>query len=105
MLAIVGIGLLANQVWTADSMQAPAASQPLTRVQALTGNQTGSFLAIVIAITAAAFALFVFRHSIRLHRLINRGEAFVSQNPWLDIVTVMVFTAGFVLTRPNGVIG
>jgi hypothetical protein len=109
MLVIVGVGALANKFWyTSASASANtglglssqlAATQSLTRVQALTNDPTGKVLSVVILVTFAAFALFVVRHSRRLHRLITQGEAFVSDHPWLDVVTVFVFTVGFVLTR------
>jgi hypothetical protein len=110
MLAIIGVGTVVNKLWTASSFAGAgasaatlnpnlAATQGLTRVQLLTNNPNQRILLAVILISFAAFALFFFRHSRRLHRTITRGEAFVSDHPWLDIVTVFVFTAGSVLTR------
>jgi hypothetical protein len=104
MLAIVGTGAVVNKLWasganTALALNPRLATAQLTRVQALTGDQTGRVLEVAILVTFAALVLFVIRHSRRLHRLVLEGEAFVSDHPWLDIVTVFVFTAGFVLTR------
>lgn len=109
MLAIVGVGAIVNRLWPAGALPGAnsslalnsqlSANQSLTRVQALTGDQTGRILEVVMLVTFAAFALFVIRHSRRLHRLVLEGEAFVSDHPWLDIVTVFVFTTGLVLTR------
>ncbi len=104
MLAIVGAGAVVNKLWagganTTLALNPRLATAQLTRVQALTGDQTGRVLEVVILVTFAAFALFVIRHSRRLHRLVLEGEAFVSDHPWLDIVTVFVFTTGLVLTR------
>lgn len=107
MLAIVGVGAVVNKVWYTVGTSASvaglspqlAATQSLTRVQALTGDQTGKVLGVVILVTFAAFVLFVLRHSRRLHRLVTRGEAFVSDHPTLDITTVFIFTVGIVLTR------
>lgn len=109
MLAIVGAGAVVNRLWAAGALAGanatlalnpqPAATQSLTRIQNLTGDQTGQILDLVILVTFAAAVVFVVRHSQRLHRLLTKGEAFVSDHPLLDIVTVFVFTAGFVLTR------
>lgn len=109
MLAIVGFGVIVNRLWTlGSSANANAAlvlnprlgaAEGLTRVQLLTGDQSGRVLGAVILVAFAAFSLFFIRHSRRLHRLINKGEAFASDHPWLDISTVFVFTAGCVLTQ------
>jgi hypothetical protein len=104
MLAIVGAGAIVNQAlysMNLDSTGLLAASAPLasTRVQALTGNQAGWVLYLLILVTFAAAAVFIVRHSRRLQRLLTKSEAFVSDRPLLDIATVLVFTAGFVLTR------
>ena len=114
MLAIIGAGAYVNRLWSAGMLNSTtnrlalntqlAAAEPATRVQALTNDQSGLVLGVVIIATGLAFGVFTFRHWYRLHHFINKGEAFVSQHPWLDIVTVFIFTAGFVLTRPNGFI-
>ena len=109
MLAIVGTGVLVNKMWNAATLADPtgslSAAQPVARIQTLTNDQSSAILAAAIVITAITFAVFVVRHWYRLHRLINKGETFVSHHAWLDIATVFVFTAGFILTRPNGIIG
>jgi hypothetical protein len=114
MLAIIGAGAYVNKLWAGSLPGGPAgrlalnsqlaAVQPVTRVQVLTNDRSGLILVLVIIATAVAFAVFTWRHWRRLHRLVNKGEAFVSHHPWLDVATVFVFTAGFVLTRPNGFI-
>jgi hypothetical protein len=114
MLIIVGAGASIDKLWSSGALVVTgsqtlspqlAAMQPLTRVQFLTNDQTGSILAGVIILSGLAFAIFIFRHSYRLHRAIHAGEAFVTNHAWLDIATVFVFTAGFILTRPNGILG
>jgi hypothetical protein len=109
MLAIVGAGVLANRFWPAGSFaggnadaafgQQLAAAQPLTRVQVMTGDQSGRILTTVILVTFTAFAVFLLRHSRRARRLVTEGEAFVSDHPLLDIACVFIITAGVVLTR------
>lgn len=106
MLLIVGLGAAVNQYWPWAVQAALVPSellssdgQPLTRIQTLTNDQTGQILLVVLAITALAFAVFVYRHWYRIHRLVNRGEKFVYQHVWIDVAAVFVFTAGFVLTR------
>lgn len=78
-------------------------SQPVSRVQILTGNQAWS-LAAVSALAGAALAIFITRHSLRLHKVLVKGEAFIIHHPLFDIASVLVFTAGFVLSRTSGLI-
>jgi hypothetical protein len=102
MLTIVGAGVLVNYFWAKSSTGTAAALQPLTRVQAITGDHSSSLLASVIVVTVAAFTLFLLRHSYRLHQLITKGETFVIRHPAFDTTLVFIFTVGAVLTRPNG---
>jgi uncharacterized membrane protein YidH (DUF202 family) len=97
MLTIIGAGVLVNRIWVVS-----AAAPDQTRLQALTGSQ--ETLAWAVIITSVAFAVFVFRHWHRVHRLINKGEALVYRNGWVDVATVFVFTAGVVLTRTGSTI-
>ena len=105
MLAIVAVGVAVNNALygtTLGSVNVLTASGPTasTRIGALT-NQSNSIWLAVLAVSAVAFSIFVFRHWYRAHRWFSRGETFVSRHPWFDIVTVFVFTAGFVITRSN----
>lgn len=79
-------------------------AQPVSRIQTLTGGNASWSTLAVAALAGAAFALFIVRHSLRLHRMLSRGEAFVVHHPKLDLVIVIIFTAGFVLTRTSGII-
>jgi uncharacterized membrane protein YidH (DUF202 family) len=97
MLIIIGAGVLVNRIWVVS-----AASPDQTRMQALTGSQEALGWAVII--TGAAFATFIFRHWHRVHRLINKSEAFVYRNGWIDVATVFVFTIGVVLTRTGSAI-
>jgi len=99
MLAIVGLGYLVNQAWPRLVADPQAATADLTRVEAISGDQASLALAVVCALAAGAFGLFVFRHWYRFHRLLNRGEAFIVHHPWFDIAMVLFSTAGIVLTR------
>lgn len=106
MLLIVGLGALANHFWPKAIEAALVPSelldsdgQPLTRIQTILDNPSSTLLVVALAITAAAFAVFVFRHWYRIHRMISRSEKFVAKNPWLDVTIVFVVTVGFVLTR------
>jgi len=82
-----------------------ATTQPVSRIQVLTGNNSQLALLAIIAISGGAMALFLLRHGYRVHRLLNKGEAFVVHHPYLDIAIVFVITAGIVLTRSSGIIG
>ncbi|HVX57940.1 MAG TPA: CAP domain-containing protein [Candidatus Saccharimonadales bacterium] len=78
-------------------------SQPVSRIQLLTGPTEWGLL-IAVVITGAAAILFTLRHGYRLHRALARGEAFVTHHPYLDITVVFILTAGCVLTRTGGII-
>ncbi|HEY5442470.1 MAG TPA: hypothetical protein VIJ68_02950 [Candidatus Saccharimonadales bacterium] len=108
LFAIVGGGAIVSKAWSAgvlpgvnstpDGSSLAAAGQ-VTRIQAMAGARASTSLAAVIIISGLAFAVFVFRHSRRLSRALTRGETFAYEHVWLDVVTVLIFTAGFVLTR------
>ncbi len=117
MLMVVVIGLAISSLWSngslseialapaptllvADQSNAVIAVNSVSRIQALTGDHVGWSLVATIALAGSAFALFITRHSLRLHRAFVKGEAFISNYLVFDIVIVFIFTAGFVLTRP-----
>lgn len=79
-------------------------ARPVSRIQLVTNGQASWSLAAVSALAGAALALFIARHSLRLHRALVRGEAFITHHPLLDIAIVFIFTTGFVLSRASGVI-
>jgi hypothetical protein len=110
MLAIVGVGALANQALYKSSLLSSKAGAVIgashaaslgtsSRLQNLLGNQAPWILLAALGITALAFTIFVATHWYRLHRLITKGEAFIIRRPAFEISTVAVFTFGFVLTR------
>lgn len=102
MLAIVGLGVIANRYWPSslqNSLALSGSAQPVTRVEVLTGNSDSWALAVVVIMSAIAGAIFVFQHWYRLHRLLNQGERFVVKHPLFDITLVALCTAGVVLTR------
>jgi hypothetical protein len=114
MLAIMGTGVLVNRLWSGGipgvktaltlNPQLTAGTPPVARIQVLAGSQVTWIVALVSVIAVTALALFVVRDWYRLHRLINKGEAFIYKRPWFDVAMVFVFTAGFVLTSTNGMI-
>jgi hypothetical protein len=99
MLAIGGVGYLANQHWPAGLVKLDASTQPTTRIEALSGTQNTWSLTVIIMMSAIAAAIFLFQHWFRVQRLINRGERFIIKHPWFDISLVLIATAGLVLTR------
>lgn len=105
MAAIIATGAVINHNWYENGFSTTWSSQPLftpepvARVQILAGSLSPWVILGTLAITALAFAVFVFRHWYRFHRLLNRGEAFVARHPWFDVAMVLLFTAGYVLTR------
>lgn len=78
--------------------------EPVSRIQVLTGGQPAWVLLAIITLTGAAGALFILRHSYRLHRMLREGEAFVTRHPYLDITIVLIITAGSLLTRVSGIV-
>jgi len=114
MLAVVAGGVIVNALWSAGhlpgvtsgsaTLSSLETSGSLSRIQALSGSQATGALDVVILISSVAFAAFVFRHSRRLNRLLREGETFMYRYAWVDVATVLVFTVGFVLTRPVGLI-
>lgn len=101
MLGIVGLGALVNQAWS-SSNAAMANLKPdlaTTRLGLVTGNSSTGLLYAVLAVTFAAFAVFVLAHWYRIHKMLNRGQKFALNHPWLDSSLVFIVTAGVVLTR------
>lgn len=110
MFAVLGGGLLVNQALdqaasTNGVNTVALGNQPIfgvesaTRVQSIFGTQSSTILIVVLSLTTAAAGLFIISHWYRIHRLITQGEEYVIRHPWLEIVLVFIFTAGFVLTR------
>lgn len=76
----------------------------VSRIQLLTGGQA-TWSAIVLSLfTGAALAIFVIRHSIRIHKIVRKGEVFIARHAYVDIAVTLVFVVGFVLTRSSGII-
>lgn len=101
MLAVVGIGQLASQVWIVSGVASADTAQAATgtRLAAMTGNYSLNLFYTVLAVTFAAFAVFVLNHWYRLHKWLNRGEMFMVEHAWFDIGLVVIITAGVLLTR------
>lgn len=103
MLAIVGIGLFVNNHWpeslTNMSYSISTSASSVSRIEAVTGNQDGWALLLVIAMTSIAAAVLIFQHWFRVKRLLNQGERFIAKHPLFDIALVAICTAGFVLSQ------
>ncbi len=109
LVGIVTLGVLINRSWSPTSLggaTALATSPGLitTRLAVITGSQSSTLLYIVLGVTFAAFAGLVISHWYRLHRLVNRGEAFIIKHPWLDVALTLVVTTGVILTRATNVL-
>ncbi len=89
---------------SSNVLGADAAQQPVSRIQILTGDRQAWSLLAIIALTGAAGALFILRYSYRFHRVLVRGEKFVTRHPYLDIFAVLIITVGCVLTRVSGIV-
>ena len=87
-----------------NSQNLDLAAKNVARIDILTGGQAVWSGLVVGMITGGAAVLFVLRHGFRLKRLLNEGEAFVAEHPYIDIAIVLIITLGFLLTRPGGLI-
>lgn len=101
-LAILVMGATVNKMW-ADSDKAVASFSPslgTARLALITGSSSKTALYAVLAVTLVAIAIFVGLHWYRVQRVLNRGEKFAVDHPWIDIALAFIITAGVVLTRP-----
>lgn len=101
-LATIEVGQATTPASSDNNQEISA--QPVSRVQTLTGGQAAWSLIAVSALAGSALTIFVIRHGYRVHRLLNRGEAFMVHHPWVDISLVLLFMLGFILSRSSGVI-
>ena len=101
MLAIVGLGVVANKTLDQSGLYTAASLNNVgtTRIEAMTGQHSGFALGLVIAMAAIAMAILLFSHWYRVQRVLNRGEAFIAHHPWVDVGLVMLVTVGVLLTR------
>lgn len=83
--------------------QAPE-TQQVARIELLTsGNAEWSMFAVTV-VTAAAAAIFFFKHGLLWRRVILKGETFVHKHPFMDVALVSLAVIGFILTRSDGII-
>lgn len=101
-LAIVVMGVLVNKVWNSSDKTAAniSTASSTARVDLVTGNSSTTTLYVILGITAVAFAIFVAIHWYRVKRVLNRGEKFAVEHPWVDVTLAFIVTAGVLLTRP-----
>lgn len=90
---------------TPSTTAIPIDSQPISRVQLLTGGQAHWSALAVVLLASGAFIILLVRHSWSWHRVFARSEAFVIKHPHLDILIVVVVTGSLVLTRVSGMVG
>lgn len=76
----------------------------VSRIDLVAANAVPGALYIVVAITAAAAGLFIYRHTRALHRVVAYSESFIVRHPGLDVVAVSLITIGALLTRNAGFI-
>lgn len=81
------------------------ASQPVARVQEITGGSDEWLMLGIAALAGAAMASLIIRHGFRLRRWLTDGEMFIVHHPMLDIAFVLICTVGIILMRTVGHIG
>ena len=109
MLAIVAGGALVNNALyrtstatvSAGAVISGSAGSP-SRLQNLLGNQANWIFLAAIAITGVTFTVFLVSHWYRIHRWMNKKQAYVISHPLLELTAVFVFTVGFIVTRSAG---
>jgi hypothetical protein len=79
-------------------------SQLISRLALLPGGSSEWALLGVTTLLGAAFATFIIRHGLRLHRVLKKGEKFVTHHPLFDTTIVAILVIGLILTRTSGVI-
>lgn len=79
-------------------------SQPVSRIQLLTGGQATWSTLMISALAGAATAIFIIRHGLRLKRLATEGEGFILHHPMLDISIVLVGTMAIIFMQASGTI-
>jgi hypothetical protein len=91
---------------TTDKNKAAAeiGSKSISRIAVLTGGSATWSYALVWLVAGTAIGVLLVRNSLRIHRLLSRGEEFVVKHPWLDISVVFVATACLLLSRTAGLI-
>lgn len=88
---------------TLSNLREPA-TQLVSRVQLLSGDQPAWTTFVVTLIASSAALVLVIRHGFFLRRLFSKSEMFVIHHPLLDLLAVLLATIGFVLTRTSGFI-
>lgn len=89
---------------TAGAQDLTGKTQPVSRIQLMTGGQAAWSTIAVSALAGAAIAVFVLRHGIRLKRLATQGESFVLHHPMLDITLVFIGTLAVIFAQASGTI-
>ena len=94
-------GYLANRFWPDSMTSGPAVTsgEAATRIEALAGSGAETALLLVVLAATVAFAAYASLHWYRFQRVLNRGESFAVEHPWLDITLVSIIVLGAILTR------
>jgi uncharacterized protein YkwD len=89
---------------TAGAQDLTGKTQPVSRIQLLTGGQAAWSTIAVSVLAGAAIMLFFIRHGLYLKRLVTKGESFVLHHPMLDITLVFVGTLAVIFAQASGTI-
>jgi uncharacterized protein YkwD len=89
---------------TGTNNQQAVGTTKVSRIQLVSGGNAPWSMFAVSAIATISIAIFFLRHGLLLHRVLVRGEAFIHKHPFMDIALVALATAGYVLTRTDGII-
>lgn len=81
---------------------APLAVQPVSRIEAMAGPAMSGLIVGIIGTMAVLLVLV--RHGIAWRKLLNRGEMFVIQHPFIDISLVAVAMTTAILSQTTGFI-
>lgn len=81
------------------------AEATVSRLQLMTKSESTWLILAVTAIAGIGMIYFVMRHSLYMHKVMVKSEAYVVNHPFLDITIVLLCTVSVVLTHTVGLIG
>jgi cysteine-rich secretory family protein len=88
----------------ANTVVAQPASQKVARIQIVTDGSAPWSLFVASTLISAGVLIFFLKHGLSWRRAFVYGENFVVRHRLLDLLLVIIITAGYILTRTAGVI-
>lgn len=104
--AVVVVAMYASPAGSAAPAAPPQSPplKPVARLQLLTGDAQWSIYGLAL-IGGLSCLLFLWRHARAWQRLLLRGEDFMLEHGWLDVLVVSLAVASYLLLQAAGTIG